>query len=287
MTGFGKAECKLSDRKISIEIKTLNSKQFDNQTRLPNLYKQKEVDIRALLLKKLERGKVEISLGIDQSESVENYTINKPLAKKYYDEVRLLASELGVNNIEDILSTILKLPDVMKSEEQELDETEWEQIFSSIEEAASNCNEFRTMEGQRLELDFRERIGLILEYLDGVKEFEEERINKIKAKFRKDLTDVVGNLKIDENRFEQEIIYYLEKIDITEEKVRLKNNCEYFLQTMAENESNGKKLNFISQEIGREVNTLGSKANNSDMQKLVVQMKDELEKIKEQLFNIL
>ena len=287
MTGFGKAECKLTDKIISIEIKTLNSKQFDNQTRLPNLYKQKEVDIRALLLKKLERGKVEITIGVDQSKSVENYTINKSLAKKYFNEITSLAGELELNNINDILSTILKLPDVLKSEEQELDETEWGRILQSVKIAINNCDEFRTMEGNRLESDFKERIGLILGYLGNIKAFEKERINKIKAKFRKDISDVIGNLKIDENRFEQEIIYYLEKIDITEEKVRLKNNCEYFLQAMAEDESNGKKLNFISQEIGREVNTLGSKANDSDMQKLVVQMKDELEKIKEQLFNIL
>jgi uncharacterized protein (TIGR00255 family) len=287
MTGFGKAECKLTDKKISIEIKTLNSKQFDNQTRLPNLYKQKEADIRALLLKKLERGKVEITLGIDKSESVENYTINKPLAKKYFNEITSLAGELELNNIDDILSTILKLPDVLKPEEQELDETEWDRILQSIEVAIDNCDDFRAMEGNRLESDFKERIGLILGFLENIKAFEEVRINKIKAKFRKDISDVAGNLKIDENRFEQEIIYYLEKIDITEEKVRLKNNCEYFLQAMAEDESNGKKLNFISQEIGREINTLGSKANDSDMQKLVVQMKDELEKIKEQLFNIL
>ena len=287
MTGFGKAECELPGKKISVEIKTLNSKQFDILTRFPNIYKQKELDIRALLLIKLQRGKIEISLTMDQSESVENYSINKPLVKKYYEEVKLLAGELNINTDGNIMSSLLKLPDVLKSEEQKPDDKEWGQILQCVEVAMLKCDEFRRMEGLKLEGDFRKRIGLIVSFLENIGPFEDGRINKIKAKFRKDLTDIIGNKKIDENRFEQEIIYYLEKIDITEENIRLKNNCEYFLQAMAENESNGKKLNFISQEIGREVNTIGSKANNSDIQKLVVQMKDELEKIKEQLFNIL
>ena len=287
MTGFGKAECELPQKKISIEIKTLNSKQFDITIRFPNIYKQKELDIRALLLKKLQRGKVEITLMVDQSESVENYRINKSVVKKYFEEVKLLAGELNINTDENIISTLLKLPDVFKSEEQVFDDEDWGQILQCVEIAMNNCDEFRSIEGMKLEGDFKDRIGLIVGFLENIRPFEEGRINKIKAKFRKDLTDIIGNQKIDENRFEQEIIYYIEKIDITEEKVRLKNNCEYFMQALAENESNGKKLNFISQEIGREVNTIGSKANDSDIQKLVVQMKDELEKIKEQLFNIL
>ena len=287
MTGFGKAKCELPDKRISIEIRTLNSKQLDVLSRIPGIYKQKELDVRTMLLKKLERGKIEISLSVDQSDPAENYTINKTLAKKYYNEISSLAGELGIKSDEDILSVILKLPDVLKPEEQDLDETEWGQIIKSVGVAIDNCNDFRAMEGARLEVDFSERIGLILGFLGNIRQFEKERINKIKSKFRKDLSDIVGNQKVDENRLEQEIIYYLEKIDITEEKVRLKNNCEYFLQAMAENQSNGKKLNFISQEIGREINTIGSKANDSDIQKIVVQMKDELEKIKEQLFNIL
>lgn len=287
MTGFGKAECEISGMKISIEIKTLNSKQFDTIIRLPNSYKQKEMEVRTLLLKKLERGKVELTLSLDQSESVESYSINKTLAKKYFTEIQSLAAELGVEPDEDIISTILKLPDVLVSEEHELDENEWKQILVAVYDAAEKCDAYRITEGRKLETDFRNRIGLIVGFLDSIDKFEVERIDKIKTKFRKDLSDIIDEQKIDENRFEQEIIYYLEKIDITEEQVRLKNNCEYFLQALADEESNGKKLNFISQEIGREINTIGSKANNSNIQKLVVQMKDELEKVKEQLFNIL
>jgi len=287
MTGFGKAECQLPDEKISIEIKTLNSKQFDILSRVHGLYKQKELDIRAMLLKKLERGKIEITLTVDQSNTAANYSLNKGLAKKYFDEIKSLSDELQLEFENDIIPSILKLPDVLQAEDRELDETTWEQVQLSVMEAINKCDEFRAIEGKNLEVDFINRIGLILGFLDQITPFEEERIDKIKTKFRKDLSDVVGNKKIDENRFEQEIIYYLEKIDITEEKVRLKNNCEYFLQAMAENQSNGKKLNFICQEIGREINTIGSKANDSEIQKLVVQMKDELEKIKEQMFNIL
>ncbi len=287
MTGFGKAECEISGLKISIEIKTLNSKQFDTLIRLPNSYKQKEMDIRTLLLKKLERGKVELNLSLDQSKSSENYSINKILAKKYFEEVYLLSKELSLKPDENIISTLLKLPDVLQSEEHELDENEWKQILLWVDDAATKCDTYRITEGHKLEADFRQRVGLIVGLLESISKFEVERISKIKAKFRKDLTDIIDKRKIDENRFEQEIIYYLEKIDITEEKVRLENNCEYFVQALNDKESNGKKLNFISQEIGREINTIGSKANDSNIQKLVVQMKDELEKIKEQLCNIL
>jgi uncharacterized protein (TIGR00255 family) len=287
MTGFGKAECEISGLKISIEIKTLNSKQFDTMIRLPNSYKQKEMGIRSLLLKRLERGKVEFSLSLDQSKTAGNYSINKTLAKKYFEEIQLLEAELDVKPIDNIISTLLKLPDVLQPEEHELDENEWEQILLSVEDAITQCDAYRNTEGHKLEADFSKRVGLIIGFLNNIMEFEGERIKKIKAKFRKDLTDIIDERKIDENRFEQEIIYYLEKIDITEEKVRLKNNCGYFLQALEDEKSNGKKLNFISQEIGREINTIGSKANDSNIQKLVVQMKDELEKIKEQLFNIL
>jgi len=287
MTGFGKAECEISGKKISIEIKTLNSKQFDTQIRLPNSYKQKEMEVRTFLLKKLERGKVELSLSLDQSVSTESYSINKALVKKYFEEMNSLGAELGIQPEQEMLSTILKLPDVLQTEEHKLDENEWKLILQAIDDAAQKCDSYRISEGNKLEVDFKQRISLIIVFLDNISEFETERIEKIKAKFRKDLSDVIENQKIDENRFEQEIIYYLEKIDITEEKVRLKNNCDYFIQSLTDKESNGKKLNFISQEIGREINTIGSKANDSNIQKLVVQMKDELEKIKEQLFNIL
>jgi len=287
MTGFGKAECELPDKRISIEIKTLNSKQFDMLARIPNVYRDKELDIRSTLGNKLERGKVELSISVDDNAGYETLTINKSLAKKYYDQILLLSVELGLKADDQILSTLLKMPDVMKSEPKELNEEEWAIVSLAIDEAIFKCDEFRQIEGKQLEIDFENRIGLILGFLDELKPFEEERIQKIKVKFRKDLLEFVNEQKIDENRFEQEIIYYLEKIDITEEKIRLKHHCDYFLITLQEPFSNGKKLNFIGQEIGREINTIGSKANDSSMQKLVVQMKDELEKIKEQLSNIL
>jgi uncharacterized protein (TIGR00255 family) len=287
MTGFGKASCELPGKKISVEIKAINSKQLDLILRLPGVYKTKESELRTLLMQKLVRGKIELIIAVDQSGSAENYSINRQLVKKYFADVKMLADELNVPVGEYAFSSLLKMPDVLKPQEQEPDENEWEQIFPAVEDAVGQCDHYRIAEGAKLEKDFINRIALILKFLDNISPFETQRIEKMKERFRKDLSDVVNTRMIDENRFEQEIIYYLEKIDITEEKVRLKNNCDYFLQTLAEDESNGKKLNFISQEIGREINTIGSKANDSDIQKLVVQMKDELEKIKEQLYNIL
>lgn len=287
MTGFGKAECELSDKRVSVEIKSLNSKQFDMNSRIPNAYREKELDIRNLINNKLERGKVEFTLSVDDTAGYENFTINRSLAKKYHDQIMLLMNDLALQPDDQILSTILKLPDVMKAEPKELKEQEWETVLAAISEAISKCDEFRKMEGVKLEADFEKRIGLILGFLSDLEPFEAERIQKIRAKFKKDLLESVTEQKIDENRLEQEIIYYLEKIDITEEKTRLKSHCDYFLETLLDPFSNGKKLSFICQEIGREINTIGSKANDYNMQKIVVQMKDELEKMKEQLMNIL
>jgi uncharacterized protein (TIGR00255 family) len=287
MTGFGKSECELPDKRVTIEIKTLNSKQFDMQARIPNVFREKELDLRMHLNNRLERGKVDLNISVDETAGYENFTINRSLAKKYYDQIRLLSADLNLTLDDQILSTLLKLPDVMKAEPKELREEEWAIILKAIDEAILRCDEFRQMEGNKLEIDFDNRIGLILDYLNALTPFEEERIHKIKSRFRKDLQEVVSEQKIDENRFEQEVIYYLEKIDITEEKTRLKSHCDYFLVTLLEPFSNGKKLSFIGQEIGREINTIGSKANDYNMQKIVVQMKDELEKIKEQLMNIL
>ena len=287
MTGFGKAECELPDKKVSIEVKTLNSKQFDMLARIPNVFREKELDLRSILSSKLERGKVELSISVDETAGYENFTINKSLAKKYYDQIRLLSADLGLNSDDQILSTLLKLPDVMKAEPKELKDEEWAIVMQAIGEAIFRCDNFRQIEGSKLETDFVNRIGLILGFLNDLQPFEEDRILKIRSKFKKDILETVADQKIDENRLEQEIIYYLEKIDITEEKTRLKSHCDYFLITLLEASSNGKKLSFIGQEIGREINTIGSKANDYNMQKIVVQMKDELEKIKEQLMNIL
>lgn len=287
MTGYGKAECELKGKKLAVVIKTINSKQFDFQARLPAVYRDKEIDIRTIIMHHLERGKIELIINTDATDDNENITINTELAKKYYHEISSIAIELGLKPGADILQTILHLPEILKTDERPVDESEWGLIHETIENAIQSCNESRKTEGRHLESDIKQRIATILDLLLRIEPWENARIQKIRTKFRKDLTAYLEDHAVDENRYEQEIIYYLEKIDITEEKIRLKNHCHYFNETMSESESNGKKLNFISQEIGREINTIGSKANDSDIQKLVVQMKDELEKIKEQLFNIL
>lgn len=288
MTGYGRASGEAGKRKYTIEVKTLNSKQFDMLSRIPQIYKEKELEIRSLLQKKLNRGKIEITITVDESEAEDNYEINRELVKKYFSEIRGLQQEISLKDDDQLLSTILKLPEVIQVSPEKFEEEEWEGLLGIIEEAVDHCDSSRLKEGQILEADFKNRIRFIRKYLAGIKPFEDQRITKLRARLQQDLENYVDDKKIDENRFEQEIVYYLEKIDITEEKVRLDNHCNYFLQTLAEADtSNGKKLNFISQELGREINTIGSKANDSDIQKLVVQMKDELEKIKEQLFNIL
>lgn len=287
MTGYGKAECVLSEKKIAIEIKTINSKQFDFLARLPVVYKEKEIEIRNLLLNKLERGKIELTITSDSTIDDESFTLNSTLIKKYYNEISNLAAELGLQPGTDILQSILRFPEIMKSNEKTVDETEWQAVTGSLKNAIQKCDDSRKSEGKNLESDIKNRVAVILGLLRQIEPWEAGRIEKVRAKFRKDLTAFLDELTLDENRYEQEILYYIEKIDITEEKVRLKNHLDYFVETMDEPESNGKKLSFISQEIGREINTIGSKANDLDIQKLVVQMKDELEKIKEQLFNIL
>lgn len=288
MTGYGMASGESGKRKYTIEIKTLNSKQFDMLSRVPQIYKEKELEIRSQLQNKLERGKVEITISVDENQANDAYELNRELVKKYYHEIAALQQELSPGKNTQLLPAILKLPEVVQAVPEKLEQEEWKRVLEIILQAIDNCDISRIKEGKILENDFRKRITTIKSLLESVENFESQRIEKIRIKLKQDLEKYVEDIKIDENRFEQEIIYYLEKIDITEEKVRLSNHCDYFLQTLSEADtSNGKKLNFISQEIGREVNTIGSKANDSNIQKLVVQMKDELEKIKEQLFNIL
>lgn len=288
MTGYGRAEGEAGTKKFTVEIKTLNSKQFDLVSRIPVIYKEKELEIRSRLIQALGRGKVELTISTDDSEAFSNYALNTTLAKKYFNEIKILQQEINVTSDDQILDSLLRLPDVVQAVPQKLVAEEWEQVLTIINQSIQHCDSSRINEGKNLEGDFVQRIALIEGFLKEVEKFEGQRMERIRDKFKKDLQKHVDDQKIDENRFEQEIVYYLEKIDITEEKVRLSNHCEYFIQTLNENgTSNGKKLNFISQEIGREINTIGSKANDSDIQKLVVQMKDELEKIKEQLFNIL
>ncbi len=287
MTGFGKALCECQNRNITIEIKTLNSKQIDINARIPNGYRDKEPQMRSLISSRLQRGKIDFSVNVEITGEASNYKINKPLALKYYSELKELSADLNETDFSDFLPLLIRMPDILVSEKEEVSDAEWNSVFQALEEALKQVDDFRIQEGKMLENDLLIRNNIILQLLDRVEPFEKIRFENLKAKILKDLNDFTEKDNIDKNRFEQELVYYLEKLDITEEKVRLRKHCEYFVETMKEPESKGKKLIFISQEIGREINTLGSKANEANIQKVVVQMKDELEKIKEQLFNIL
>jgi len=282
MTGYGKAVAECSDKKITIEIRSLNSKSLDLNTRLPYLYKEKELEIRKILSEKLQRGKVDFSVNTEATADNKAQQINPDIIKSYINEFKVIVPEA---TDPELLAIVMRLPDVMAFTCKELDEEEWNIFLKVLNEALQNLNEFRKAEGKVLEQDFIQRIEKIKELLVQVEPFEKERIQTLKDRFTKNLEELSS--EYDQNRFEQELIYYLEKLDITEEKVRLKNHCEYFLENLNSKESEGKKLGFICQEIGREINTLGSKSNHSEMQKIVVQMKDELEKVKEQVLNIL
>lgn len=282
MTGYGKAVAECSDKKITIEIRSLNSKSLDLNTRLPFLYKEKELEIRKLLSEKLQRGKIDFSINTEATALNKAQQINPEIITAYINEFKQIAPEASDA---ELLAIVMRLPDVMAFSCKEIDETEWKQALDLILKAVENLIQFRLDEGKVLEQEFIHRNQSILSLLDQVEPFEKERIQTLKERFTKNLDEL--SAEYDQNRFEQELIYYLEKLDVTEEKVRLKNHCEYFLQTLNEEEFNGKKLGFITQEIGREINTLGSKSNHSGMQKIVVQMKDELEKMKEQVLNIL
>ncbi|MHC1776756.1 MAG: YicC/YloC family endoribonuclease [Lentimicrobium sp.] len=286
MTGYGKATAILPGKTITIEIKALNSKQFDMNLRLPAMMRERESEFRALLAKAVERGKVEVNVGIDYTGTEMPASINRPLAIAYYNELRSLAQETGETK-SDLLSIVMKLPDVTRQLREETNEEEWIEVFNAFRSALGQFEEFRRHEGGLLEADFLSRIDIIRGLLIKVEPFEAERNRLQREKLRAGVAEFIENNSLDSNRFEQEIIYYLEKLDITEEKVRLLKHCNYFSETLKENEANGRKLGFVTQEIGREINTLGAKANDASIQKLVVQMKDELEKIKEQLANIL
>lgn len=285
MTGFGKATLELPEKTITVEIRSLNSKGADISLRLSSSLRNYELELRNEISKQLERGKIDLSVYIESNKVETPIEINVELAKAYFDQLRNLAIELN-EPITDGLQQVLKFPDVMKSERKDADENEWKEIKKCVTNAISQLQKFREMEGQSLQKDFEERLGNISQYLDEVKKLDLHRIKSIKERIRNNIEELLGKSKMDENRFEQELIYYVEKLDINEEKVRLKTHLDYFLETCKEN-SPGRKLNFISQEIGREINTIGSKANDAGMQKIVVQMKDELEKIKEQANNVL
>jgi len=287
MTGYGKAIAETQQKKITIEIKSLNSKQLDLNTKMPWLYKEKEPEIRNLVSQFLDRGKIDLSVYFDILEDEGVPVINKSIVKNYYKQLKEIAGELNVNVDDQILPIIMRLPDSLKTEKPELPEDEWELVKKQIIGSINVLDLYRTEEGKSIETDLRKRISGILDSLSEVETFEPGRIQKVREKLISILKENNGTENLDKNRFEQELIFFLEKFDINEEKVRLKKHCEYFLETIDSPSPNGKILSFIAQEIGREVNTMGSKANDASIQKLVVMMKDELEKIKEQTNNIL
>lgn len=288
MTGYGKAECLLADKKLTIEIKSLNSKQLDTSTRLPNLYKDKELEIRQLIASVLERGKIECAFYYEQNgETLQAGIINEPVVKAYYQQLYRISGELGLEASMELLSTVMRMPETIRTEKPELEEREWEMVSDALKQALESLNTFRSQEGRSLESDLRQRVDAITSKLEQVAIYEKERIEQVRERIGKQFEELQMKEGVDENRFQQELIYYIEKLDISEEKVRLANHCKYFLETMEDQGSTGKKLGFISQEMGREINTLGSKANHHEIQKLVVEMKDELERIKEQVLNVL
>jgi uncharacterized protein (TIGR00255 family) len=284
MTGFGKSRVSIPGKNISIEIKSLNSKQQDFSVRMPGTYKSKEMSIRKMLQKELFRGKVECNINVELTGEASNHKINKELIKSYFEQMTPLLSSSEMTP--EVLSIIMRMPDVMNSEREELEQEEWEILKNGVSDALKNIVDFRKEEGASLEDDLLKRVSAIENGLEDVKRHDKIRVENMKERLNTSISEIKENL-IDKNRFEQEVIYYLEKLDINEEKVRLAQHCKYFKDTLVSEIEKGKKLGFIAQEMGREINTVGSKANNAEIQKIVVLMKDSLEKIKEQVLNVL
>ncbi|MAN26358.1 MULTISPECIES: YicC/YloC family endoribonuclease [Mesonia] len=284
MTGFGKSIVELPNKKITIELKSLNSKNLDLNARMPSQYRERELDLRSKIAKSLSRGKVDFSLYVEITGEATSASVNAEVVKKYIQQLKEIPSS-GITNDAALLEIAMRLPDTLKTERDEIDESEFNAIDQGLEEALEEINDFRNSEGKALEKDFLLRIDTLQQLLKEVIEIDPQRIAAVKERLQKGIEELKEN--VDENRFEQELVYYIEKYDITEEKTRLENHLSYFMETLNSSDSNGKKLGFIGQEIGREINTIGSKSNFAPMQKLVVQMKDELEKIKEQLLNVL
>lgn len=288
MTGYGKATAELPDKKINVEIKSLNSKAMDLSTRIAPAYREKEIEIRNEISKVLERGKVDFSLWIEKKEGAESATpINQALVEGYYKQILAISENLNIPLPADWFQTLLRMPDVMtKTEIQELTEEEWKAVHAAVAEAIGNLVDFRKQEGAALEKKFREKIANITSLLEKITPYEKERVEKVKERIT-DALEKTLSVDYDKNRLEQELIYYIEKLDVNEEKQRLSNHLKYFISTLESGNGQGKKLGFIAQEMGREINTLGSKSNHAEMQKIVVQMKDELEQIKEQVLNVM
>ena len=287
MTGYGKAVCEVPNRIITLEIKCLNSKQADVNIKVPSMYRVGESELRNRLIKSLVRGKIELNLWYDVTEVERKATINQMVVRDYINQLEEMKNWTRVPDLDVLLPIVMRLPEVLKVERQEIEQEEWDLILNSLDEAIEATMNFREQEGAVLEQDISQRIKNIEDLAAEVEKHLDTRMNQIKTRLENNLVEIIGRDKIDTNRFEQELIYYLEKLDITEERVRLLNHCAYFAETIENDEAAGKKLGFIAQEIGREINTMGSKANNQEIQKLVVQMKDELEKIREQLLNVL
>jgi uncharacterized protein (TIGR00255 family) len=283
MTGYGKAEANLENKKVTIEIKSLNSKQIDMNFRMPSSLREKELVSRQKISSQLKRGKIDVSIFVEFTGVQKNVSLNKELIKSYYQELKQIANELDTN--ESILNIVMRMPEVLKQEKESVDETEWQHIDQLLDQAITNLNQFRKDEGLILQKDFEARITTIKILLKEIEEVEKTRIDKIKNRLKEKIESL--EVEINASRLEQEIIFYIEKLDINEEVVRLANHLDYFIENLQTDSSQGKKLGFICQEIGREVNTMGSKSNDAKMQQIVVQMKDELEKIKEQILNVL
>jgi uncharacterized protein (TIGR00255 family) len=287
MTGYGKSECETGGRHIIVEIRSLNNKQLDITTRITSLYRDKELEIRNMLTRALLRGKIEISLFFDPSDITLLPQINADVVRSYITQIEAIAKDTSLDISGQLLQTAMSLPDVLKTERITPTEEDWLKVTECITSALRAVNDFREQEGKAMEADIRKRIGIILDLLGETDKFEKDKLSTIRARLLQNLRELEVKGSFDTGRLEQEMIFYLEKLDSTEEKVRLKNHCSYFLETMASETPAGKKLGFIAQEMGREINTLGSKANDLNVQRLVVEMKDELEKIREQVLNIL
>lgn len=286
MTGFGKKDAEFPGKKVTVEIRSLNSKQLDLNLKVSGVYREKEFELRSLVTKEINRGKVDFSIYMDYSHDDRDPIINKEVFAAYLKQMNQLAKDNGIKmKNEPIFQTILRLPDVLKAEKQEMTDGEWKAVYAAVLEAINQFNSFRVQEGEALRVDLSQRVEAIAHKLAAIEPFEKERIETVKNR----LTEAVSELQSqpDPDRFQQELIFYIEKLDVNEEKVRLSNHLKYFISTMNEEENAGRKLGFIAQEMGREINTLGSKANHAAIQKLVVEMKDELEKIKEQILNVL
>ncbi len=287
MTGFGSASVQVGNKTILAEIKSVNSKFFDLSLRLPSVFREKELEIRTELNRTIERGKVECTVSIESPEEQRRATFNIELLKAYHEELKTVQQALNLKETPELLRTLLNMPDVMVTEKNGLSEEDWKALQQALQGATKAFDVFRQKEGSTLKVDLEQRVVAIRDNMVRLEPFEKSRIEQVRKKLQTSLEEFVQVSEIDRNRFEQELIYYLEKLDITEEKVRLKSHCDFFLKTMNEEVSSGKKLSFIAQEIGREINTIGSKSNDAAMQKIVVDMKDDLEKVKEQVLNII